>query len=465
MLGRFLSQLVLHPWRGARERRAQVRALREHGAALRASGRLDEAIMHLRRARDAEPRAEGLLRDLVAALVERDNTRKALAIAREAFAADPRDAEANVALGLALQKVHEPQRALEHYAAALACRPDDADVLDLRGSALVELGRIDEGLRDFDRALVLRPGFALAAFHRSLALLLRGDFERGWEGYELRRRDVRRVGSAPPAPEWDGAALPGTLLVTREQGLGDEIMFASLLPEVMRRVGHCVVECDPRLREIFARSFPGATVVDSARRAGRQIDAAIPAGSLPRFMRARLADFPAHEGYLRADAVRVQAQRERLDALGPGLKVGLSWTGGVRETRQPLRSLALERLRPILAKPGVRFVSLQYTAQAAAEAAAAGIAHWPEVIADYDETAALVCALDLVVSVCTSVVHLAGALGRPTWVMAPHSPEWRYGFSGERMPWYPSVRVYRQPAYADWQPVIDAVAKDLARLR
>lgn len=429
MLGRFLWALVARPWRAARA-----------------------------------PRDEGMLRDLVRTLVEQDNTREALAVAKQAFEADPRGVETNRALGFALHKVHEPARALEHYAAALATRPDDADLLDLRGSAHVELGRIDEGLRDFDRALALRPDFALAAFHRALALLLMGDFARGWEGYELRRLDARRAGASSTAPEWDGSRIDGTLLVTREQGLGDEIMFASLLPEVIARVGHCIVEADPRLRPILARSFPAVSVYATGEALPRSVDAAIPAGSVPRFLRRGAHDFPRHAGYLRADAQRVQACRERLSRLGPGLKVGLSWTGGVRETRRLVRSIPIEQMAPILATPRVRFVSLQYTPEAPQEAVAHGITHWPEVIADYEETAAMACAVDLVISVCTSLVHLGGALGRPVWVMAPHSPEWRYGFSGERMPWYPSVRIFRQSAFGEWRPVIDAVAKELARL-
>jgi tetratricopeptide (TPR) repeat protein len=429
MLGRFLWELVARPWRSARALRTQAGALRER----------------------------------VSTLIERDDPRGALAVARQAFEADPRGVETNMALGFALHKVHESERALQHYATALAGRPADAELLDMRGSAHVELGRLDEGLRDFERALALRPDFALAAFHRALALLLMGDFARGWDGYELRRLDPRRAGAPAAAAEWDGAPLGGTLLVTREQGLGDEIMFASLLPEVIARVGHCVVESDPRLRPLLARSFPAATVYATGQALPRAADAAIPAGSLPRFLRRQAGDFPRHAGYLRADARRVQACRERLSRLGAGLKVGLSWTGGVRETRRPVRSIPIEQLGPLLATPGVRFVSLQYTSEAAQEAAAHGIAHWPEVIADYEETAAMACAVDLVISVCTSLVHLGGALGRPVWVMAPYSPEWRYGFSGERMPWYPSVRIFRQPAYGEWQPVIDAVAGALAR--
>jgi hypothetical protein len=204
--------------------------------------------------------------------------------------------------------------------------------------------------------------------------------------------------------------------------------------------------------------------------AERGIDVAIPAGSVPRFIRRGLDDFPRHQGYLKAEPERVASWRERLNQLGPGLKVGIAWAGGVRKTRRALRSIPLERWLPILQTPAVHFASLQYTADAGSTVAAfraqhgVRVEHWNEAIGDYEETAALVCALDLVISVCTAVIHLGGALGRPVWVLAPYSPEWRYGFTGDTMPWYPSVKIFRQPAFGEWEPVISSAAAELRRL-
>ena len=145
----------------------------------------------------------------------------------------------------------------------------------------------------------------------------------------------------------------------------------------------------------------------------------------------------------------------------------MSWRGGTHKTRTPIRSIDLERLLPLLQVPNVRFVSLQYTREAPAEVealhASTGItiAHMPSAIEDYEETAALVSALDLTVTVCTAVVHLAGALGRPVWVAAPYSPEWRYGYAGDDMPWYPSARVFRQGSYGSWDEVVGALTRCL----
>jgi tetratricopeptide (TPR) repeat protein len=404
---------------------------------------------------------------------------KALAVARDAVARDPASYEARLMLGFAHFKFNDPQRALECYEAAARLASGDSELHDMRASALQVLGRLDEAFADFDRAIELAPRAPRPRFHRALASLLVGDFGAGWDGYELRRisGDYFKAGPSGIEP-WDGRALEGrTLLVRREQGLGDEIMFASMMPELLAAAHRCVLECDPRLRRLFARSFAAATVYGSIpdhsiphALAGFGIDREIGGGSLARLLRRSPADFPRHSGYLKADPGRVAHWRERLQALGPGLKVGLSWTGGLRVTRRELRSIPLEQLLPVLRAPGARFVSLQYTAAAQAEVAALGerhgirIEHWQEAIDDYDETAALACALDQVVTVCTSLVHLAGALARPVWVMAPHSPEWRYGFKGESMPWYPTARVFRQPAFGDWRPVIETVAAELSRL-
>lgn len=448
------------------------------GVVLKESGRLDEALVHLRRAHERAPEAHGTLRNLVLTLIESDLCDEALAVAAKAAERNPFSYEAHLIHGLAHQKLHDPLRALACYGTALEMRSDDAELHDHRGVALLELGRLAEAIECFDRALALQPDFSLSAFHRALTRLLLADYRRGWDDYELRQLNPDYPRRPDPYRRWDGSPLAGrTLLIYREQGLGDEIMFASCVPQMIETAGHCIVECEPRLLGLFRRSFPAATVYASTpdgslprEIAERGIDFSIAAGSIPRFLRRDPGDFPRHDGYLKADPPRVAAWRERLSRLGPGLKVGIAWTGGVRKTRRALRSIPLEQWLPILGAPGTRFVSLQYTADAGVAVAAlreqhgVRVEHWTEAIDDYEETAALACALDLVISICTAVIHLGGALGRPVWVMAPYSPEWRYGFSGDTMPWYPTVKVFRQPAFGEWRPVISSVATELKRL-
>lgn len=450
---------------------------------------LKELLSHLLRRPWRAPRPVGAraggtpspatLREHFELLLRADDCDAALALAQDALARDVHSYEAQLLLGRAHQKLHRADRALACFDAAQRLRQDDAELYDFRGTMYQELGRLPEAFADFDRALELRPDFPAATFHRAMARLLAGDFGRGWDDYELRRLNPDHAPSASDLQRWDGSPLAGrTLLITREQGLGDEIMYASMLPELLAQPGRCVVECDPRLLQLFGRSFPAATFYGTqpdgrlpAAIPRASIDVAIEAGSLARLLRRDAAAFPRHSGYLRADPLKQERWRARLAGLGSGLKIGLSWTGGVRKTRRALRSLSLDQLLPLLRVPGVRYVSLQYTREAPGELAelrarhGIEIAHWQEGIDDYDETAALVGALDLTISVCTSLVHLCGALGRPVWVLAPLGPEWRYGIAGESMVWYPSARLFRQAAYAEWGPVVDRVAAEVAALR
>jgi hypothetical protein len=260
--------------------------------------------------------------------------------------------------------------------------------------------------------------------------------------------------------------------VCREQGIGDEIMFASCFGDLLEVAGRCLVTCERRLEALFARSFPGASFLSGseaeirARLAGEQIDFQIPAGSLPLVFRSSADQFPRRAGYLRADPGRVEYWRSRLAALGPGPKLGLSWRGGGLHTGVVRRSVAFQALTPLLKLPQVHWISLQHDQEAGGEIAqlepGARIEHWPEVLESYDETAALVTALDLSVTICASVVHLCGALGRPVWVMTPWLAEWRYGARGESMAWYPSARLFRQPTYGDWHMTIERVAAELS---
>ncbi|MBF8254473.1 MAG: TPR domain protein, partial [Deltaproteobacteria bacterium] len=239
-------------------------------------------------------------------------------------------------------------------------------------------------------------------YHRALAHLLIGDYATGWVDYELRLISEDRPRCDGDFPRWDGSSLTGRMLLVRgEQGLGDEIMFASCLPEVIARSRRCIVECSPRLEKLYCRSFPGADVVAStpdhvlpAAVTREAVDFEIPVASLPRHLRRSAGEFPSHRGYLKADPQRVAFWRKRLSQLGPGPKVGISWRGGTHKTRSPLRSLPLEHWLPILGTPGVNFFSVQYgdvvTDLSALEARDGfRVAHWREAIDDYDETAAL----------------------------------------------------------------------------
>ena len=443
---------------------------------LRELGRRDQGLEHLRQAHLFAPDRVDVLWNLVSSLVEREHYTEAVEVAEAAARRIPGSYEIQRSLGFAYLKAYALTEAVACYDKALCMRADDAELHTRRAIALQDLGRLAEAFASYDRALEICPGFPLAKFHRAVAYLLAGDYARGWIDYETRLISEDRPRRRISYPRWDGAPLADrAILVHGEGGLGDEIMFASCLPEVIAAAKRCVIECAPKLEGIFRRSFPGATVYAAspdrsvpALVAAGGFDVEVAIGSLPLFLRRSRAEFSRHSGYLKADPERIEFWRNRLEKLGPGLKVGISWRGGTHITRKPLRSIELVHWMPILCSAGTRFISLQYpdagsTLRELKLHHGVEVMHWQEAIDDYDETAALVCALDLVISVCTSVIHRGGALGRPVWVMAPYSPEWRYGIDGESMPWYPSVRVFRQPAYGQWNPMIITVADDLRR--
>lgn len=409
------------------------------------------------------------------------NPGRAAASFARAVELDPDNARFHSNLGYVLcRDLDEFERGKAHIETALQLDGADVAIRCNYCSVLGYEGRTDEVIAVCDRLLETQPDLQEARLNRALALLKKGRFGEAWPDYASRKHTRSNYLPRPYAyPEWQGEPLAGkTVLVYGEQGLGDEIMFASCLPDILGQAGRCIVDCSPRLDALFARSFPAA-LVHGAEQIDRDvswlqalgmIDYQIAAGSLPRLVRRGIDDFPSHEGYLHANPERVDYWKGRLHANGPAFKVGVAWRGGMASTRRSLRSLDLTQLLPVLQMPDVHFVSLQHDATSEEVAAFSAskdvlLDHWPQVVADLDETAALISALDLVVTVCSATVHLSGALGRPAWVMVPAVAEWRYLDSGDTMPWYPSIRMFRQGQAGNWQSVTREIAGELLAVR
>ncbi len=412
---------------------------------------------------------------LGAAYVHLDNAPAAVASFRKAVELQPDLAEAHSNLGYVLfRDLGEYEEGARHIDRAVELAPNDTVASCNRIMVLHLHGQTDAALALADELLARDPDFVEARHNKAVILLKKGDFERGWPDYEARKYSPRsKWTNDAPLPEWDGSSLAGrSIVIFPEQGLGDEIMFASCVPDVLARAQTCTLECNPKLEALFARSFPAAQILttgtwrNSRALARQEPDWKVAAGSLPRFFRRTRSDFPQHQGYLRADPAKITRWKAKLAELPGHRKVGISWRGGVASTRQSLRSIPLAQWTPILAMPGIDFVSLQYSdPEGAIEALArsgAQLHEWQDAIQDYDESAALVAALDLVISVQTAIVHLTGALGRPAWALICAAPEWRYGDSGNAMPWYPSVRLIRQAILGEWAPVIETVRANLA---
>lgn len=306
--------------------------------------------------------------------------------------------------------------------------------------------------------------------------LLQGRFDTGWDLHEARKHIAESPVRQFPHPEWDGEDLAGrTVLVHAEQGLGDTIMFAHCLPDLLQIAGHVVIEVSTRLAPLFARSFPQATVVgrdpksadlDWLKQIHHRVDCQIPIGSLPRYFRRDAGKFGLHPGYLRADPARTAHWEQRLASFRRPV-IGLAWCGGLPQTGRAQRSLSLDTLIPLLKSLPVQWISLQYGDAADQEVAdltrhGIDLPHWPDTLANQDEVAALTCALDAVVTVCSTQAHLTGALGRPGWVLTPFSPNWRYGAEGDTMPWYPSLRLLRQTSPGDWTAPLATLQQQFA---
>jgi tetratricopeptide (TPR) repeat protein len=357
-----------------------------------------------------------------------------------------------------------------------------SDYLGNLGSFHIAKGTPNIALGYFEEALKLVPSSGNVLWNQGLAYLELGDYEKGFIGYDFGDRisdDKERSyhGGPKSTKVWPGRdtkkddGTKPTVVVYGEQGIGDEIMFASILPDIMKDAD-VILECHPRLMDLFRLNFPGipifgtrkATEVNWAK--NYKIDFKIAIGSLGKHYRKKKEDFPGTP-YLKADPKLFQNMKEKLAQLGDKPKIGISWKGGIGITNKIPRCIPLETLKPLF-NFDANFISLQYHVNARAEIDVFHeqmgkdvITHWQDVVDDYDLTAALLPNLDLIISVPQSVVHLAGALGVPTIQMCPVQALWQMGVYGQNMPWYESVQNFWQSVDGDWKTVVDNVCKSL----
>jgi tetratricopeptide (TPR) repeat protein len=438
-------------------------------------GEREAALDCFRHAFRSDPDFTPALKNLVAWLPDTAVPETDIAMLEDVTTRMPDNAAAHAALGaLHLRGAFNAGPALNALDRAIALGMDDRQVHTNRGVALHELGRHAEALAEFDRALEHDPRDTHARFHRSITLLAQQRYAEAWPDYALRLESESPGRRTFPYPIWEGQELSGrTLLVYAEQGVGDEILFASCLPDVVARAARVVVDCDPRLAPLYRRSFPtaevhGASQLDPTDWASQiEADYQTPIGSLPRYLRRSVDAFSPHGGYLRADPDRIAHWHSQIAPAGDAApRVGLSWRGGTLRSRGAARSLEPEQLAPLFEVPNLKWVNLQRGASvkelmAALGAVATARLAWPDVLEDLDETAALIGALDLVITVDNTIAQLAGATGRPVWMLLPSAPEWRYGVSRDRMPWYPSARLFRQSSPGTWKLAVERTAREL----
>ncbi len=429
----------------------------------RLAGRVDEAVAAGRRALKLEPNYPEALSNLGVALYEQTDFEAAAGRYRRAIELRPDFALAHSNLGNALYAMKRFDEAAAAYRRAIGLAPNFADAWSNLGTTLHHAGCYEDGMAALRRAIALAPHHANAHSGLGILLLMRGDFGEGWEEYEWRLLSSEVKGPRFPQRPWQGESLAGRhLYVQAEQGFGDTIQFARYLPLLQARAGAVSLRVHQGLATLLRESLPGVEVFgDRGTPAPADCECALL--SLPRLFKTRLETIPAAVPYLRVPAEVAACWRQALGTV-PGLKAGVAWAGRPEHVNDFRRSLDLATLAPLLATPGVGFVSLQ-AGPRAADIKAQAVRQLDDLspkLGDFAATAGAVAALDLVVAVDTSVAHLAGALGKPVWVLLPWVTDWRWLIGREDNPWYPTMRLFRQRQNEPWSEVVARVADELA---
>lgn len=447
-------------------------ALHNRGNALLALGRPQDALTCFEQVLAGNPRHADALLNRGSAHASLGRNDQALADFDAALTLMPGHPAALYNRGNALSALGRYEEALAAFDRALAAAPNHVNAWNNRGRALQSLNRHADALESFDRAIALQKDYADAHFNRALSLLTLGDLGSGFEQYEWRWKrsgmsDTRR-GYGRPLWLGEYPLARKTILLHAEQGLGDTIQFARYAPLLARAGANVVLEVQPELKNLLA----GLAGVASCHARGEKLpayDVRCPLGSLPLALKTEPGSIPAEIPYLRADEAYLAKWRARIEAL-PGKRVALAWAGNASHANDRNRSIDLTLLEPLLAQGGVSggisFLSIQRELRgndAELLARHGNVSHLGNELTNMADTAAVVALADLTISVDTSVVHLAGALARPVWVMLPFAPDWRWTISDESSPWYPQARLFRQNALGDWPSAIATLRAELAR--
>jgi len=466
------------------------------GNALKAQNKLDEAVSCFDRAIKINPVHEESFYNLGNTLLIQKKLEEAVAAYKRALEINPRFLDALCNLGAAYRQQKKLDEAIDCFERAMIMAPEHADLCCNLGDALHAQGKVDEAIFWYtrtleldpkhskacnclcngyfdkgdlvqsmawgERCLALNPHFGDARMNQCLLQLLQGDYVNGWRNYEVRWEVYTPRTFSQPL--WLGAPLKGArILLHAEQGLGDSLQFLRYVPLVQAAGGKVMLDLPAKLHRLV-NGFPGILALIKTGGPLPYFDCHCPLMSLPLAFGTTLETVPARVPYLSAPPEALQAAAT-LPLPASGLKVGLAWTGNPDHPKNRFRSVPLEILESLLDLPDVHFYSLQM-GPAAADLAARKlpITDLAPFTGDMADTAAQMANLDLIVTIDTSMAHLAGALARPVWVLLGHTPDWRWLMDREDSPWYPTARLFRQRRDGDWRPVIDRVRTALLEL-
>jgi len=444
------------------------------GALLQTQGKIDAAIGIYRNGLSQKPDDVELHVNLGVAFQAKGNEIAAIKSLNKALEINPNHPAANNNLGNILTNQCHLVLAQEKIRKAIAISPKYAEAHSNLGIALATQGLHEEAVKSFQLALSCFPNFDAAKWNESMSLLSLGRLAEGWEKYQYRLLQASQVqpGREFTQSEYDGQDISDkTVLIWAEQGIGDEILFSGVLPHIIKDARHCIIECEEKLIDLFTRSFPEAEVIPkstppSVRTLGTDIDYQCPIGSLPRWYRKDISEFPNHNGYLKADETRTEFWKRRLDKLDKNFKVGISWRSMNINSVRGLYYTKLTQWQDILTLPGVTFVNLQYDnvhdeIEEVKKLYGTKIHTWNDIdlLNNLDDAAALTTALDLVLAPTTSVLEMAGALGKESWNLSHVAGILSLGTN--YLPWFPNSRLFRKPFDESWEPLLNIVSLEL----
>jgi Tfp pilus assembly protein PilF len=455
---------------------ANLPAINRLGAFAGENGELSTAVRQFRHSLRIDPNQPDAWFNLGVAQSRLGRSQEALAAFDCMIGLSPLSGPGHMQRGATLARLCRYQDAVAAFDEARRLMPNDLVTAIHRGLALQWCRQYDQAFSEFDRAILLNPEFAEAWVSKALLLMMLDDLPAGLPLFEwrwrmsTRRASPSRVARVAARPVWLGeTGIAGkTLLIYLEQGLGDVIQFCRYAPLAAKAGARVIVEVQPSLTALMA-TLPSVSQVVSEQDPLPDHDLCIPMMSLPLAFRTTIDTIPSDVPYLHADAGRASEWKTRLSGLR-GRRIGLAWGAGSRLGDSELvalehqKTLPLNALAPLASVPGCEFVSLQLgaaAAQAVSPPAGMIVHDLTADIRDFADTAALMDNLDLVISVCTSTVHLAGALGKPVWLLNRFNTDWRWFLNRDRSPWYPSMRIFRQPQPGDWDSVVRSVTEAL----
>ena len=450
-----------------------IRTYNNLSVVLQKQGKLAEAIDTYYRILEIDPTDVEVCRSLGMLLTERGKLEEAIDAYYKVLEVDSTDAGIYNNLGILLKEQGKFKEAIDAYCKALEIFPGYAEAYNNLGNVLQLQGNFEDAAVVYKKALEINSQFSEAHKNLGMLLLLTGELEHGWEKYEWRWKchDFPSENRNFPQPLWDGTGLSDkSVLVWTEQGVGDEIMFANMLDTLSWMAAEIITECEERLVPLFQRSFPKVQFVSREQKPNpilldKDIDYQVPIGSLAQWLRKNESQFPKKGSYLSASSEKVSQLRDKYKGLTDDrFLVGISWKS-INHGIEKEKSTILENWTPILSQPDCFFVNLQYgdiEQEIGEYYSSTGILIYTDQeinpLTNLDDFAAQISALDLVISISNTTVHMSGALGKKVWTLLPYVPDWRWMLKREDTPWYPTMKLFRQSRMNDWRDVFQRVS-------